>query len=103
VKNMKDANKVKVSDVLWEAANKCLFDGEVGVSVYSCAAIAVCAHILKTPPHNTIWFLHNLGVVAYSMSEFNEFEAGEQRQGARYLWLMFAYLVALDEEEQGLL
>jgi hypothetical protein len=48
-------------------------------------------------------FISSLGVSTGSCNEFCEFQKGEERQGARYLWLMFAYLIALDEEKEGLL
>jgi hypothetical protein len=42
--------------------------------------------------------LTTLGLDTGSMKQFNEFSTDEERQGARYLWLKFAALLA---EEQG--
>ena len=44
-------------------------------------------------------FIDSLGCSRRSLFEFNEFERGPERQGARYLWLKFAALVA---ESEGL-
>lgn len=41
--------------------------------------------------------LHSFGVNPCGYKEFSKFEAGEERQGARYLWLKFVALVVGDE------
>lgn len=106
---------MKISDVLWIAANEFLsttdgmelVDGYLR-SKYSCCAVEpVCEKLVRSskiswnsvrnPYIKTIGFLYELGVNTAGRCEFKEFEPGEQRQGARYLWLMFAYEVALSE------
>ena len=106
---------MKISDVLWIAANEFLsttdgtelVDGKIR-SKYSCCAVeAVCSELVRSskiswnsvrnPYIKTIGFLRQLGVNTGGYCEFKEFEPGEKRQGARYLWLMFAYEVALSE------
>lgn len=108
----------KISDVLWVAANECLWSGaffdDWGQAFgtlppteeqFSCLAINRAALEFFPARYDarvdlylsTIQFLRRLGVNSCSVSEFDEFEDTEQRQGARYLWLMFAYQVALDE------
>lgn len=96
---------MKISDVLWIAANEFLSttDGMELVdghsrSKYSCCAVeSVCEKSLNSVRNPYIKFLRELGVKTGGCCEFKEFKPGEQRQGARYLWLMFAYEVALSE------
>lgn len=106
---------MKISDVLWIAANEFLstIDGVELVdghsrSKYSCCAVEhfckklVCSSKISwnsvlNPYIKTRGFLYELGVDTGGCFEFFEFEPGEKRQGARYLWLMFAYEVALSE------
>lgn len=99
---MKGCN-MKISDVLWIAANEHL--SEVDFSYlrsnsfgwnrnYSCSAVYQVGEEFSS---KTTAFLHELGVNINGFYEFDEFVPGEERQGARYLWLMFAYEVALSE------
>ena len=103
---MKINNDRKISDILWEAANEYL--SEVGSihlrsggygwkNKYSCLAVYDACEEFSVSPYETMNFLEELGVNTDGFYEFNEFDAGEERQGARYLWLMFAYQVALSE------
>ena len=104
----------KISDVLWIAANKHLSEsdstcfqsgGFIKKDRYSCCAVESASYELskssweseESPYNKTIEFLKELGVDAGGLFEFSEFVSGEERQGARYLWLMFAYQVALSE------
>jgi len=69
---------------------------------FSCCAISVC---LDRHPELDFWgsrkaaldFLVELGCPTSSGESFDEFRKGGQRQGARFLWLDFAALVAEDE------
>lgn len=96
---------MKISDLLWEAANNHLWNGigpQLGVATtFSCDTVYKVCDI-----YGDLWsyqrcrgFLKTLGLDPQSMTAFSEFEEGEERQGARYLWLMFAYTYA---KEQGL-
>lgn len=103
----------KISDILWVAANQNLHSGLGAGDDYrkdrqSCCAVAAAElgdealedwTWLKICRHSrAIKFLHSLGCQTGAWDNpFDEFKYGEQQQGARYLWLMFAYLVALDE------
>ena len=91
---------MKISERLHRAADtKLQVNGRFVFSKreYSCDAVA----------HVDVWdydgdcaeFLYDLGVSCMSTSEFDEFPEGRERQGARYLWLKFAALVA---ESEGL-
>ena len=93
---------MKISDTLWEAANLYLDHGLVdfqlsGVNRYSCCAVDMAESKNKVPNTPGCDFLASLGVKQFAGNQFDEFEYGEERQGARYLWLDFARLVALDE------
>jgi len=104
----------KISDILWDAANEYLSEnystylrsrGYGWKSKYSCCAVESACYSLsksswdseESPYNKTIDFLEEFGVNTNSFCEFDEFVPGEERQGARYLWLMFAYQVALSE------
>lgn len=91
---------MKISERLHRAADEELSaDWDIGSTKFefSCDAVA----------HVDVWdydgdcaeFLYDLGVSCMSTSEFDEFPEGRERQGARYLWLKFAALVA---ESEGL-
>ena len=90
---------MKISEILWRAANERLAADEwrVGLTEYSCWAVRNVIHASAGNQNATIDFLESLGVDSESASAFLEFETGEQRQGARYLWLMFAHEVAKSE------
>jgi hypothetical protein len=111
---MKTNNDRKISDILWDAANEYLSEvdsvhlrseGYGWKERYSCSAVEGACYSLsksscgseKNHYSKTIDFLEELGVNTGDLFEFIEFDAGEERQGARYLWLMFAYQVALSE------
>ncbi len=96
---------MKVSEVLWKAANEELWDGEDRGwednpydLEYSCYAIKAVAYGVNTPVMD---FIVELGVNSDSVRVFNEFEEGEARQGARYAWLMFASMYAEELEAKG--
>ena len=105
---------MKISEVLHLAAGKYLWDGVTadshrGHAEYSCDAVgdAIYAqyrtYITSIEEqellNDTYEHLQSLGVDSNKYDQFNEFEDNGQRQGARYLWLKFAALVA---EEEGL-
>lgn len=100
---------MKISDVLWNAANKKLYHPKFDDSRttnFSCDAVyeALSAKNLSDNDYydladNTMSFLEQLGLSTNSCQAFDEFKGGAQRQEARYAWLMFAAMVA---EEEGL-
>lgn len=101
--------KVKLADVLWDAANKRLTPPsgwESGTDCYSCNA-AMWAEMPEafvnagnlTPlrkKSKTNAFLKKLGCPVHSMYAF-EAHAGGSIQGIRYMWLLLAMHVAEDE------
>lgn len=93
---------MKVSDILRDAADKFLWDGMYEPSpalTYSCDAVlgGAMGDCDFSERRYVRAFLGDLGVDDYGHYEFDEFEEGEERQGARFLWLDFAALVAEDE------
>ena len=92
---------MKISEVLWIAANDWLADGlsDEGLTYFSCCAVDEAAYV--DPFLGTVArkFLRSLGANTRSNSEFSEFQVLEDRQGARYAWLMFASMYA---EELGI-
>lgn len=95
---------MKISQILHKAADEYLWDGvkDKNVMSYSCAAVGICMtyHGCSAKQEaKVIEFLDQLGCPLYSMEAFDEFETYKDRQGARYLWLKFAALVA---EEEGI-
>lgn len=99
----------KISDILWDAANKHLFspvedDGD-GLWMESCCAVAEAENGhdswsgVDVDPcvSKALTYLQEFGVIPKEYGQFDEFSSYEEQQGARYLWLMFAYQVALDE------
>jgi hypothetical protein len=104
--------KVKLADVLWDAANKHLTDGEDEDGCdYTCEAIAYAAkHGWASPDtdehatwfdfianHAAMHFVRELGCDTGRAGQFNDFRYGEERQGVRYMWLLLAMHVAEDE------
>jgi hypothetical protein len=82
---------MKISEVLHRAADERLSTGtDYHGYMYSCDAIG-CSQM------STLRFVGNLGVNTDGFHQFDEFHIGQERQGARYLWLKFAALVAEDE------
>jgi|OpeIllAssembly_1097287.scaffolds.fasta_scaffold01773_5 hypothetical protein len=103
-----------ISKLLRRAANKHLWDGkhsevwtkdsEVtdGKEPYTCDSIYRAAMANRSDwatYYAAMDFLRGLGCPTDSLRAFHEFTFGEERQGARYAWLMFAAAVA---EEQNL-
>ena len=100
------AKKVKLADVLWEAANEHL---NPNLRIYekqfdfSCEAVGEAVGIrwdgwtafLRN--HPAIQFLRELGCKCGSGTLFDHWEDREQRQGVRYMWLLLAMHVAEDE------
>lgn len=82
--------KVKLADVLWDAANKHLSPD----SGYSCFAVwdAIGDWMDTDEVHD---FLMELGCRTGTV--MNEFPVGPLRQGVRYMWLLLAMHVAEDE------
>jgi hypothetical protein len=89
---------MKISDILWKAANEHLCSGWVSFNtgeLYSCIAVELAAGGKQVADAHR--FLASMGVDVQGYGQFSEFAAGSERQGARYLWLMFAYEVAKSE------
>lgn len=91
---------MKYSQILRETADRYLLDGtDIGIkfNVLSYSCIALVAHPeVRVMEHPIFGFLTKLGCNINSCSQFDEFASGEERQGARFLWLHFAALVAED-------
>lgn len=100
---------MKISDILWKAANECLWHGQppYHVSEYSCTAAAVAElgwavvermkWLTVCRQSKAVKFMRELGCPSGELCAFDSFTTWESRQGARYLWLMFAYEVAKSE------
>lgn len=100
----------KISDILWNAANKHLWDGVDTsrgywdfpyLSEYSCFAIKDALHAADASDRladQVFDFIEAMGVKVDSEKEFPGFKSNRARQHARYNWLMFAYKIA---EEEG--
>ena len=89
---------VKISEIIWRAANERLAEDDWSTKTeYSCWAVREVYEAAEYERDYALGFLHSLGVDATRGDEFREFRCGEHRQGARYLWLMFAYEVAKSE------
>lgn len=106
---------MKISEILWKAANEQLWDGS-NMRVYgnefdasrnankrrfSCDAFNshYMTEISLCEMRKVKEYLAEFGLDCESMQAFHEFDSGEERQGARYSWLMFASMIA---EEEGL-
>jgi len=100
----------KISDILWDAANKYLcppgVEADNGLWGESCCAVAEaenghdrCGSVCVDPDvSKALAYLQEFGVQPDQYGQFADGgDTDEQVQGARYLWLMFAYQVALDE------
>jgi hypothetical protein len=98
--------KRQLADVLWEAANRWLthngflhgFD-----QWFSCNAIETALGgpndwigAFRRFPDVEAWLVE-LGCPVHSNWALTEFNAGEERQGVRYMWLLLAMHVAEDE------
>lgn len=103
---------MKLSDLLWKAANEHLWDGKGAPPLsyreaFSCCAVFDAANDALpdgAARYGDDWwpardFLADLGCPTASLSAFSDFANGPERQGARYLWLIFAAMIA---EEEGL-
>lgn len=90
---------MRYSQILREVADNYLPDGKTSNSFnfgsYSCIAIAKHPKV-KTMEHPIFDFLSSLGLDINRCNQFNDFAYGTKRQGARFLWLHFAALVAED-------
>ena len=103
--------KLKLANILWYAANVKLRSDDIadhnawvqGQRAFSCEAVARAeqglggSSTVYYAENSCSQFLAELGVDCESIEQFDEFEPGEVRQGARYLWLDFARLVAVSE------
>lgn len=100
----------KISDIIWEAANKYLCPPEVeagdGFWGESCCAVAEAENghdqwgSVDVRPNisKALAYLQEFGVIPEKCGQFTDVgDTDEEIQGARYLWLMFAYEVALSE------
>jgi len=101
---------MKISEILRKAADehlKSVDDYDEGRMRYSCNAVSnACSTLDRNHAENfkrVMDFLIELGVDCGRTDNginpqfANDFEAGPERQGARFLWLDFAALVAEDE------
>lgn len=98
--------KVLLADVLWTAANQ-LLDPLFSSSASCCAAYAAEYEDVWSSRHGSwraaakksqaVQFLKGLGCPVGGTRVFDTFESGSARQGVRYMWLLLAYHVALDE------
>jgi hypothetical protein len=94
---------VKISDVLWKAANvhlACEGPYEDDRTPYICHAIRRAQQLwsLMTSEQRedpAIAFLLDLGMEGGG-DGFCEFHRGRERQGVRYAWLMLAHEIALE-------
>lgn len=100
---------MKLSELLRAAANEALWNGyravfrgdETGIAEYSCNAVMEQEYRCALGDLRGLgagYFLSTLGVSIGSLSEFDEFAYGIERQAVRYAWLMFAADIA---EEEG--
>lgn len=100
----------KISDILWDAANKYLcppgVDPYIGRWEESCCAVAEAENghdwsgSVDVAPNTSkaLTYLEEFGVNPREYGQFADVgDSDEEIQGARYLWLMFAYEVALSE------
>lgn len=87
---------VLMADVLWDAANVQL-DVVGGIGAYSCWAAEDAAFDVNADWQRVCELLASLGCDCKSNTAFQEFPAGPERQGVRYMWLLLAYHYALDE------
>lgn len=100
---------MKISEILHMAADEYLWDGcgpppsgYAQNKTYSCLAIS---ELLCEKNKGSFFyheepvfdFLKEMGIRTFSSLEFSEFKSAKEIQGARYLWLKFAALVAEDE------
>ena len=90
---------MKYSQILRETADIYLPDGTDSqrsiMLDFSC--VAIVRHPEVRDMHHPIFtFLCDLGCNVVDGKQFNEFSLREKRQGARFLWLNFAALVAED-------
>jgi hypothetical protein len=103
---MTASNNQKISEILWKGANEHLWDGEgdddpwspsCRISQFSCHAVkyALGGKYPGGYRDPTNLYLQTLGLMPHNT--FVEFPSGPIRQGARYLFLDFARLVAEDE------
>ncbi len=94
---------MKISEILWLAANEKLWSGiglDNDTSMFSCNAVfQACEGYRKA-----YQFLKSLGCPIKSLHAYPAKWTHEKRQGARYLWLMFAFpgeaAVAADQPQQ---
>jgi len=100
----------KISDILWDAANEHLCSPEEdrgdGLWLESCCAVAEaenghdwcgCVYV-DSNVSKALAYLKEFGVDPREYGQFADVgDSDEEIQGARYLWLMFAYEVALSE------
>lgn len=101
-------NKIKWSDILHDAADKYLSETSHWIcstnpdasSEFSCDCIIEAAQRLgnEAKGYDIVYDLEDNFGLNTGMLSFEEFEPGEERQGARYAWLKFA---AMYYEEHG--
>lgn len=94
-----------LSEILWEAANEHLScDSSIDFrgwdeSHFTCDAIRYSVGVYDAA-RRVIRILETFGLPsdAYDRDDiFGEFDAGEERQGVRYMWLLLAMQAAEDE------
>lgn len=86
--------KVKLADVLWDAANEHLWDGDWPrdhKDSYSCCAIATASECVGLRHDAAKPFVESLGC------PWENYAPSMVDQSVRYLWLLLAMHVAADE------
>lgn len=93
---------MKISETLRKAADEFMWSGWPKIAgnkeIWSCHAIQTVEGVqigLHSQSPATM-FVKSLGCNPGSGDDFDEFPEGPERQGARFLWLHFAALVAED-------
>lgn len=88
---------MKISEVLLRARDEHLWSGikKKSYRLEHCTCYAIAA--VNPSDCSAINFVESLGVDTGSFVEFLEFVAGPERQGARFLFLTFAAMVAESE------
>jgi len=95
---------MKLSEIIHKAKNKKLWHGEPdtqwyngATQEYSCCAVAQASS--RTEPAKQLEVEMELMGLKTRRANFLEFKEGEERQGARFLWLAMFELIMKDAED----
>jgi len=94
---------MKLSKIINKAKNKVLWDGvpvtfwTKRVQEFSCCAVAQASS--RTEPAKQLEVEMELMGLKTRRANFLEFKEGEERQGARFLWLAMFELIMKDAED----